>query len=655
MITHFLSMPLAFRFLAILYLFAHFSFAQKNAVDSLESRIRNSANDTVKVVLVNKLVSALRDKDNNRALPFAIENVRLAEELQFKKGLELALENLGWIQYRRGDYTNAFKQSSRALHISQELNDDTAIARCWIAIAALNYEQKQYQVAIGYFKKAFHVGSKINDYVMQARSLNNIAFSFLEMNDLDSAEYYAQLCAKISVHHNNYYVRGFANRTLGDIEMQKKKYNNAIQYYLKALEIGNSEKNIFTLCSTNHRLAKAYYLTGQFEKAGDVAAKNIVLAQKHSYLDDLEKTYKIFSEIARAQHNINDAFQYQSLYIQLHDSLYNKRNNEYLALMQAKFDSEIKQAQIELLTKDTQLSEEAYQKQKIWTYFFVGCLSLVIITLLIFLYSNRLIRKAYAQLKIKNSEIYRQSRQLQNLNTTKDKLFSIIGHDLRSPVASLKGLMDIVSLDNLSPKEFADVTKSLKRNLDSVYEDLDNLLLWAQSQLKGIHAEPELVYLTPLVAEKVSMYQESARNKGVIILNEIKGDITVWGDINQLKLIFRNLLNNAIKFNHPGGTIRISIVESSEHVDISVSDSGVGMDGTDLGKLFNAETHFTKLGTKKEKGSGLGLLLTKEFVECNGGTITVTSELGKGSTFTFSLKRVFAEVKPKEVMLPSSL
>ena len=179
-------------------------------------------------------------------------------------------------------------------------------------------------------------------------------------------------------------------------------------------------------------------------------------------------------------------------------------------------------------------------------------------------------------------------------------------------------------------------------------------MLWAQSQLKGIHAEPEVVYLTPLVEEKISMYEESARSKGIIVLNEIEGDVTVWGDINQLKLIFRNLLNNAIKFNQPGGTVRISLKESSEHVDISVSDSGVGIDGVDLGKLFNAETHFTRLGTRKEKGSGLGLLLTKEFVECNGGTITVTSELGKGSTFTFSLKRVFSEVKQKEGALRSA-
>ncbi len=647
-------MPVAFRFAAIFLLLSHFSLAQKNEVDSIESTIRNHPDDTAKVILVNGFVSQLRDKDNNRILPFALENVKLAEKLQYKKGLGLALENLGWIQYRRGDYTNAFEQSTKALHVSQELNDEAAIARCWIGIAAINYEQKQFSIAIEYFLKAYHVGKKMNDPLMQARSLNNISFAFLELNHLDSAAYYALLCTKVAVFHTNYFVNGFANRTLGDIEFRKKKYDNAIQHYLKSIEIGNKEKNTFILSSTSHRLAKVYLETGQLDKARRVALGNIILTKEHSYLDDLEKTYKVSSEIAKAQHNTNEALVFQSLYLNLHDSLYDTRNNEYLALMQAKFESEIKQAEIELLTKDTQLKEEAYRQQKIWTYFFIGCLSLVIIMLLVFLYSNRLIRKAYAQLKLKNTEIYRQSQQLRNLNTTKDKLFSIIGHDLRSPVASLKGLMDIVSLDNLSPREFADVTKSLKRNLDSVYEDLDNLLLWAQTQLKGIHAEPEVVYLKPLVEEKISMYEEAARNKEITLLNEVGSDVAVWGDINQLKLIFRNLLNNAIKFNHNGGVVRIYLKESSEHVDISVADSGVGIDGVDLGKLFNAETHFTRLGTKKEKGSGLGLLLTKEFVECNGGTITVTSELGKGSTFTFTLKRVFSEVNKEEKALHSS-
>ena len=355
-------MPLAFRFSVILFLFAHFSVAQKNEADSIENRIRNSPDDTAKVGLVNRFVSGLRDKENKRVLPFAIDNVALAERLQYKKGLGFAHENLGWIRYRMGDYTNAFEQSTKALHISQELNDEAAIARCWIGIAAINYEQKQFSIAIEYFNKAYQVGKKTNDYLLQARGLNNISFAYLELNQLDSAAHYARLCTKISVHQTNYYVNGFANRTLGDIEARKKNYNSAIHYYLKAIEVGFKEKNIFLQSSTNHRLAKAYYFTGELEKARRVAAENIILAKKHSYQDDLEKTYKVYSEIAKAQNNIEEAFLYQSLYLQLHDSLYDTRNNEYLALMQARFETEIKQAEIELLTKDTQLKEEAYRQ-----------------------------------------------------------------------------------------------------------------------------------------------------------------------------------------------------------------------------------------------------------------------------------------------------
>ena len=646
-------MRIALQISVIFFLIAHFSIAQKNDLDSLENTIRKSAEDTTKVWLVNKFVSELRDKDNNRVLPYAIENITRAEVLHNKRGLGLAHENLGWIQYRRGDYTNAFDHSTIALKISIELKDETAIARCWIGIAAINFEQKQFIQAIEYFKKAYRVGKKLNDYDLQARSMNNIAFAFLELKQLDSAKHYALLTSSVSPHRKSNYSIGFANRILGDIAVLQKKYNEAITQYLKAIDIGLAEKNIFLQSSTSHRLSKAYLLTGQLENARQSATENIILSKTQLYQDDLEKTYKIMSEIAQAQHKMNEAFMFQSLYVHLHDSLNDTRSNQYLALMQTKFDSEIKQTQIELLTKDTELRQEAFRQQKLWTYFLIGCLSLVLIMLLVFLYSNRLIRKANSQLKVKNAEIYKQSQQLRNLNTTKDKLFSIIGHDLRSPVASLKGLMDIMTLNNLSPQEFADVTKSLKRNLDSVYEDLDNLLLWAQSQLKGIHAVPEVIYLRSLVEERISMFEESARNKEIALINEVEGNIPVWGDINQMKLVFRNLLNNAIKFNRPGGMIRVYMKVCSEHIAISVADSGVGIDSNDLGKLFNQETHFTKLGTQNEKGTGLGLLLAKEFVECNGGAISVTSELGKGTTFTFTIKRVFTEVKKEEGVLNS--
>ncbi|HEY0771472.1 MAG TPA: HAMP domain-containing sensor histidine kinase, partial [Sphingobacteriaceae bacterium] len=235
--------------------------------------------------------------------------------------------------------------------------------------------------------------------------------------------------------------------------------------------------------------------------------------------------------------------------------------------------------------------------------------------------------------------------QLRNLNSTKDKLFSIISHDLRSPVASLRALMEIVNTTGLTQEEFVEITRGLKRNLDSVYDDLDNLLLWAQSQLKGLKAVPEHIDLRTLADEKINVFADAAKAKNLTITNLIPNGTIAFADRNHIGLVFRNLLANAVKFNARGGEVRIFAEESPNEFHISIADSGVGINESDLGKLFNPETHFTTQGTNKEKGMGIGLLLTKEFLEKNNGSIRVSSTPGLGTTFTFSLKAVKVPVE----------
>jgi signal transduction histidine kinase len=269
---------------------------------------------------------------------------------------------------------------------------------------------------------------------------------------------------------------------------------------------------------------------------------------------------------------------------------------------------------------------------------------------LVLFYNYQLKRKANDGLKERNKEIQRQAIELGNLNGTKDKLFSIISHDLRSPLSSLRGLMDLVIQGVLSKEEFLPVARNLKLSLESVQENLDNLLFWAQSQLKGLQVKPEPFLLKPLIEEKTKLFLEISRSKDIAIIHEVDEEVMVFADKNYLRLVLRNLLANAIKFSTHGGTIIIRQKELADEVEISVSDAGIGMSADDLAKLFHAETHFSNPGTLKEKGIGIGLLLTKEFIEKNEGTIRVTSELGKGSTFTFTLRRHRTHVVKEEVL-----
>jgi signal transduction histidine kinase len=317
--------------------------------------------------------------------------------------------------------------------------------------------------------------------------------------------------------------------------------------------------------------------------------------------------------------------------------------------MQARFESQLKEAEIELLKKDTLLKQQEINSQQAWMYFTVGLLSLAAILVSVLLYSNWVKRKANKVLGIKNQEIHAQAQQLGDLNVTKDKLFSIISHDVRGPLASLRGLINLIFRGQLSQQEFINTSIKLRQNLDSVQEDLDNLLHWAQSQLNGLQMNFEVLKIRTIIEDKINLFNEAARYKDITIINEVTDDLAVLGDKNHLSLIIRNLMANAIKFNTRGGLIRIQEKIVGDRVEISITDSGVGIQSGDLTKLFNAQTHFSNPGTEQEKGVGLGLLLTKEFIEKSGGSIWVTSEVGKGSTFTFTTKHVIVSNEEKTV------
>jgi len=406
----------------------------------------------------------------------------------------------------------------------------------------------------------------------------------------------------------------------------------------EVIHIGTSLQNVFLQVSTNHRIGKAYFVLGRNPEALKTLDANMSVARKYGFKSELERSLKLIAEIYASIGELHRAYNYQSQYLAVHDSLQQQRSNEATALMQAKFDSEMKEARIELLTKEAMLKQEEINSQRLWMYFSVGCLSLTIILAFVLLYSNRLKKHANDELAGKNKEIAKQTAQLKSINATKDKLFSIISHDLRSPLASLRGLVAVMGLGGLSKDEFIESSRKLRKNLDAVQGDLDNLLVWAQSQLNGLQSNPVSMRMRPVVEEKIDLFSEIARQKDITILNEVNESLSIVADRNHMGLVVRNLLANAIKFNRPGGLIRISERRVGEYFEISVTDSGIGMTSRDLGRLFNAATHFTTPGTHQEKGAGIGLLLTKEFIEKDGGSIRATSEFGKGSTFTFTVR-----------------
>jgi PAS domain S-box-containing protein len=241
----------------------------------------------------------------------------------------------------------------------------------------------------------------------------------------------------------------------------------------------------------------------------------------------------------------------------------------------------------------------------------------------------------------KKAELLLKEResQLRDLNSTKDKLFSIIAHDLRSPFNAILGFSDILinNKKEIKAAESENYLKIINSSAKNTLTLLDNLLTWAKSQTGKIIYKPEKINLTEIVNEILKVSKSIAKIKNISLKYNQTADIEVYADVNMLNTILRNLISNAIKYSHSNGEINISAIQNKNKIEITVSDNGVGISEEIQNKLFEIDANITSSGTANEKGSGLGLILCKEFVEKHGGEIWLESELGKGSAFTFSL------------------
>ena len=244
--------------------------------------------------------------------------------------------------------------------------------------------------------------------------------------------------------------------------------------------------------------------------------------------------------------------------------------------------------------------------------------------------------------KMAEFQLQKYSRELQELNATKDKFFSIIAHDLKSPFNSITGLSELIKnearfMDVESIVQFAGVIHSTSAN---TFKLLENLLEWASIQQSNIALRPESVLLRKIAGEVIDLSFEKASSKKIEVINDIPEGMIISADKNMLKTVLRNLISNALKFTAANGQVRISAISKSEHIEIQVVDNGVGIKSEDREKIFKIGTNYSQRGTENEKGTGIGLMLCKEFVEKHGGKIWVESEEGRGSTFAFTIKQI---------------
>ncbi|MBN3584595.1 tetratricopeptide repeat protein [Algoriphagus aestuarii] len=616
-------------------------------LDSLKS-VLNQAEGGNRIQVLNLLASNLRESEQELALNYALEAEMLAKAAADLSGESLAKENIGWIYYRRGRWQRAFDYSKEAYELAIEANNMNVAARLLNSMGALYYEQHNFDKAIEQFKKGYLLSKKQGDLYTQIRSLNNVAFNFSAKGEYDSALYYAKYSILTNQKAGSPYLTAFANRVIGDIYFSRGEYDSAAQIFEGSLKDSRIQNVKTTEASVTHRLGATYLKLGRLDDAKKILLEGIEVSKENKFLDELAKNYKYLAEVNEANGNIAKAYENQKTYLLLNDSLVNKGNRDRIALLQGMFQENLDQSELNLLRAQNENQAQRIQLNR-RNNLIVGIAVLLIVGLATWLYVlnrninkyNKDLLKQKEKIKKQNKDLEAKSLQLEKINETKNKLFSILGHDLKGPVGQVKSVVDLLMRGALSKDEFDQLLITLNKDIDTVHFTLNNTLKWSMSQMEGFKLKKSCFNLTETVNSILGLISPQVKGKSLSIFNKMENDVSVYADSDLIEVVVRNILNNAVKFSKVNESIEITSSSDGEMMKWCVQDHGVGMSKSQIKHILSKEYAITdsQKGTNEEKGSGLGLQLCKEFVRMNGGEIIIQSTEGKGTKICVTIPK----------------
>ncbi len=621
-------------------------------------------------------IGDLRRNKFDTALKYYLEALHIYEGTNSKKSQCRVLLSVADIYDRIGNRALAIECYDKCINICRTINNLKTEGLALVDVGGIYADQSNFPEAITYYINALKAFEKLKSNEDISMTMVNIATVYSGMGNYKKAkEYIDQGLAINGVSDKEVLFSNYVNSGVAYCQMQD--YTDAFKAYNKAIAIADAIGDIRwkNLCLGN--IADAYYKTGNDDSAlaiytrllkEDDQADTIIIetgkqtigailvkrgkvqegitllqealnmAQIKQLKQSIFETARDLSDAYERLHDYQHALLYHKLYYNYYDSLYNEKTNK--RILQTQFDYELgkKESQITLLNKDKEIQQSKSERQKLIMLALVGGLVLLII-ISVLLYRNSLHEKrSRKKILRQKEEIQKQAQKLEELNRFKDKTFSVLSHDLRGPLGSVTSTVQMLDQDILSPEEFSELKPEVNRQLKSLNTLLDNLLQWARHYIQGhTHANPAQVNLLLAARDTIELLNDIAETKGIGINNNIPDNIEVLCDPEQLQIIIRNIVMNAVKFTPNNGCITLNAIAVEDSVNLSISDTGVGMLPEQINKLFTSTAETTTYGTDGEKGIGLGLLLCYEFVKANNGSITVTSEKGKGTTFNVQL------------------
>jgi len=617
------------------------AYSQTSYVDSLEYLVNSPIPDTVKIWALNELsrehIYSLPDK----AASLANDALKLSKEIGYKRGEAYSYRVLASINGGR-DYLAYTQFLQNATRIFIELQDSIGLGNCYITEGVEYGRQLNGKEAIVYYKKALPIFQKAKIENRIVVCLSNIGYEYLQLGMLGEArEYFIDAIAAIKSNKNSVIVMecyvnlGLVEYRMGNLDEAERNFKRV--FALNDEMQSNASPGAFVEALIGQSLI--HKSRNQLKEQYKMLLRARENAQKFHYLTHERDALFYLTEYYLNSRNYQQAGESLRAFKIADDSVTRQntsnRASEIASVINSvKMESDFEHARDDLY-KQGQLIEK--QEKTLITAALIGILLFVLIVLLLIINRNR--RVMNSTMAAHREAIDKKNIELEKLVRTKDKFFSVVAHDLRSPLNSLYGFSNLIvkHADLMSKEDIQKMGVQLQESVSNTLKMTDNLITWARSQMNEERTNPQVLDVRKGVKETFDIYKDAAIKKEIVLSKKVPEGMTVLADKDHFLLILRNLVSNALKYTNAHGEICVEGFQKNGVSRIVVSDTGLGMDQDALNGLFSLEGTVSQPGTAGERGTGLGLLMCKDFAERNGGTLLVESEINKGSKFIVSL------------------
>jgi len=559
--------------------------------------------------------------------------------------LVLILPSRGKNFISEGKLNLALQCYQEAFQLSKQLNDQLLFAETSSHLGSLYLQMDQFDKALEFDKKAVLFRSNMKNPEGLAKSYNNIGKAFHELKQKDSALFYYEnslsLCKKAG--YKKGIVKALTN--IGKLYLEENNFKDAYFYLDTSFVISLASGYDIGIAEASLGLANLYQNTGKVLKAITYYQLSLSKISNTNYDEMMENIYKGLFECYQSTGDISSALKYHIRLLDTEKKLLNVENNRQLAMLNISYDVERREKDNQVLRADNELKELLIKRNS--TFIWLVIVALVFTIALCISIYNRLYEKKKAnqllealnyKITNQNSELELLNKELENSNREKDKLFSIISHELRNPLYWFQNLSEVLSkkFKEMPAEKVQKSLSALDESAKNAFHLMDNLLQWSRSKLNRIHPKKSVLNLRELITDACDMYSTILSYKEIIFYNNIKDSVSIYADADLFCCVIRNLISNSVKYTPSGGSLSIDYTDNGEIVTVIVQDSGTGICGPEPDHVFS-EDILSMPGLMQEKGSGLGLKLCKEFVEMNGGKIWVERSDNKGTCFSFTV------------------